>query len=153
MSTTEPDLTGVPVYPGAEKETMTMGGPGRSGTSGSNTGTPPTPPEGDMAGGNSTAGGNMPSGGMGMSMVRYTTSDNVDTVVTWYRSQLSSLDGFTESTGTFGPQGATQTVFAFDNGGTTITIMIGEGMPGQDGTSGGTSISYTEGEMPSPPSS
>ena len=138
MSTTEPDLTGVPVYPGAEKEAMTMGGPGRSGTSGSNTGTPPTPPSGTM-----------PS----MSMVRYTTSDSVDTVATWYRGQLSSLDGFTESTGTFGPQGATQTVFAFDNGGTTITIMIGEGMPGQDGTSGGTSISYTEGEMPSPPSS
>jgi hypothetical protein len=153
----EPDLTNVPIYPGAEKETMTAGAPGGNGS-----GNMPTPPS-DGTGGS----GNMPtppSGGMGsggtppsMSMVRYKTSGSTDTVVAWYRQQLSGKDGFTESTGTFGRQGgsgsgATQTMFSFKNGDTTITITIGAATQGQGATASGTSIMFSEGTPPAQPS-
>jgi hypothetical protein len=155
----EPDLTNVPIYPGAEKETMTAGGP----SGGGGNGNMPTPPS-DGTGGS----GNMPtppSGGMGsggtppsMSMVSYKTSASTDTVVAWYRQQLSGRDGFTESTGTFGRQGgsgsgATQTMFSFKNGDTTITIVVGAATQGQGGTASGTSIIFSEGTIPAQPSS
>jgi hypothetical protein len=159
MTVSEPDLTNVPIYPGAEKETMTAGVPGAGPGAG---GGMPTPPS-DGTGGS----GNMPtppSGGMGsggtppsMSMVRYKTSGSTDTVVAWYRQQLSGKDGFTESTGTFGRQGgsgsgATQTMFSFKNGDTTITITIGAATQGQGATASGTSIMFSEGTPPAQPS-
>lgn len=125
----EPDLTDVPIYPGAEKQTMAAGGPGGMGGAGG--GTPPT--------------GTPPSGGM--PMVMYTTTDSADTVAAWYREQLSGRDGFTEATGTAGPDGTSATIFTFKVNDITMSVMISTDPQGQGGTM--IRIAEGDGQMPS----
>lgn len=137
MTVSEPDLANVPIYPGAEKQTMMSGGPGAGGMT--------TPPSGGSGG----AGG-MGSGGTPppLSMVRYQTSDSTDQVVAWYRQQLSGKDGFAETTGSIGPQGSSeaQTIFTFKNGDMIHTIMVGSASRNQ----GITEIIISEGAPPAP---
>jgi hypothetical protein len=134
----EPDLTDVPIYPGAVKQTMPAGGPGGGGAGGNTQGGT----QGNMRGGTPPSGAAPGS----MSMVMYTTTDSVDTVTAWYREQLSGRDGFTEATGQAGPDGGTQAVFTFTRSSDTISIAVGAGR----GNQGGTMIRIAEGTMQAP---